>query len=100
MGDTKSQDVLTQLPETYSQFFMQPSAQPQPTTVVSTDIYCTYVPHIIHDEASENFSFSPITQHTIDHPHHIIEHTRNDHTQLNVIDFQSLIDTKLIRLSL
>ena len=59
MGDTKSQDVLTQLPETYSQFFMQPSAQPQPTTVVSTDIYCTYVPHIIHDEASESFSFSP-----------------------------------------
>ena len=79
---------------------MQPSAQPQPNTAVSTDIYIVPTYHTKHDEASESFSFSPITKHTIDHPHHIIEHTRNDHTQLNVIEFQSLIDTKLMRLLL
>ena len=76
---------------------MQPSAQPR-----RKYCYLFYVRTTHHARRSkQSFSFSPIAQHTIDdHPHHIIEHTRNDHTQLNVIEFQSLIDTKLIRLLL
>ena len=81
------------IPGTYLQF-MQPSAQPR-----HRYCYLFYVRTTHHVRRSkQSFSFSPITQHTIDdHPHHIIEHTRNDHTQMNVIEFQSLIDTKLIR---
>ena len=87
---------MVQVPGTYLQF-MQPSAQPR-----RKYCYLFYVRTTHHARRSkQSFSFSPITQHTIDdHPHHIIEHTRNDHTQLNVIEFQSLIDTKLIRLLL
>ena len=77
---------------TYLQF-MQPSAQPR-----RKYCYLLYLRTTHHARQSkQSFSFPPITQHTIgNHPHHIIEHTRNDHTQLNVIEFQSLIDAKLI----
>ena len=95
LGDQcKEYKCVTVVPGTYLQF-MQPSAQPRRKYCYLFYLHTTYY----HTRRSkQSFSFSLITQHTIDdHPHHIIEHTRNDHTQLNVIEFQSLIDTKLIR---